>query len=298
MDLSIIGFKHCWGMRSVTYPGDASVAGAAREQPERSSGLVSDQEKKGMATGAAIGLGTMLAVFGGGLLSFFSPCVAPLIPGYLGYLSSSSLSRSSVSPAEQSGQLGTKAIIPCLLFVSGFSLAFIALGVISASAGRLVAAYTPVLETIAGIVMVVMGAFLLNFLPEPVMKFLARERRLYFSSPRLSRIGVLGPVALGVVFAAGWTPCIGPVLGPILLAVGTTGQVGSGFVLLLIYSIGFGLPFLAIGLGWSFSLRLLRWLRRHGQLVTTVTGLFLIAFGILYLTGWVTIFADWAQVRL
>jgi cytochrome c-type biogenesis protein len=254
-----------------------------------------------MATGAAIGVGTMLAVFGGGMLSFFSPCVAPLIPGYLGYLSSSSLSQSAVSPSAKKGRLGTKvspAIIPCLLFVTGFSLAFIALGVISASAGRLVAAYTPVLETIAGIVMVIMGVFLLGWLPEPVMKLLARERRLHLGRPGLARLGAVGPVALGVVFAAGWTPCIGPVLGPILLAVGTTGQVGSGFVLLLIYSIGFGLPFLAIGLGWSFSLRLLRWLRRHGQLVTAVTGLFLIAFGILYLTGWVTIFADWAQVRL
>jgi cytochrome c-type biogenesis protein len=146
--------------------------------------------------------------------------------------------------------------------------------------------------------MVVMGVFLLGWLPAPAMKFLARERRLHISSRRLERIGALGPVALGVVFAAGWTPCIGPVLGPILVAVGTTGQVASGFVLLLIYSIGFGLPFLAIGLGWSFSLRLLSWLRRHGQAVTTVTGLLLITFGILYLTGWVTIFADWAQVRL
>jgi cytochrome c-type biogenesis protein len=243
----------------------------------------------------------MLAVFAGGLLSFFSPCVAPLIPGYLGYLSSSSLSKSAVPQPSQGGQPASPVspvIVPCLLFVTGFSLAFIALGVISASAGRLVAAYTPVLETIAGIVMVVMGVFLLGWLPEPVMKFLARERRLHLSSLGLARFGALGPIALGVVFAAGWTPCIGPVLGPILLAVGTTGQVASGFVLLLIYSIGFGLPFLAIGLGWSFSLRLLSWLHRHGQLVTTVTGLFLIAFGILYLTGWVTIFADWAQVRL
>src|SRR5215469_12380875 len=254
-----------------------------------------------MATGAAIELGSMLAVFGGGLLSFFSPCVAPLIPGYLGYLSSSSLSKSGVSQPSQNYQPATPAspvIVPCLLFVTGFSLAFIALGVISASAGRLIAAYTPVLETVAGIVMLVMGVFLLGWLPEPVMKLLARERRLYISTSGLARMGVLAPVALGVVFAAGWTPCIGPVLGPILLAVGTTGQVASGFVLLLIYSIGFGLPFVAIGLGWSFSLRLLSWLRRHGQLVTAVTGLFLIAFGILYLTGWVTIFADWAQVRL
>jgi cytochrome c-type biogenesis protein len=255
-----------------------------------------------MATGAAVGLGTMLAVFGGGLLSFFSPCVAPLIPGYLGYLSSSSLQKSRVAPASASGELTaappSPVIVPCLLFVTGFSLAFIALGVISASAGRLIAAYTPVLETVAGIVMLVMGVFLLGWLPEPVMRFLARERRLHISTLGQARIGALGPVALGVVFAAGWTPCIGPVLGPILLAVGTTGQLTTGFVLLLIYSIGFGLPFLAIGLGWSFSLRLLSWLRRHGQLVTTVTGLFLIAFGILYLTGWVTIFAEWAQVRL
>ncbi len=243
----------------------------------------------------------MLAAFGAGLLSFFSPCVAPLIPGYLGYLSGSSLrSAASASVVTEPGErrVANPVLVPCLLFVSGFSLAFVALGVMSASAGRLIAAYTPVLETVAGIVMVAMGAFLLNWLPAPVMELLARERRLYIPAGRLERFGLLAPVALGIVFAAGWTPCIGPVLGTILVVVGTSGQVGSGFVLLLIYSIGFGLPFLAIGLGWSFSLSVLSWLRRHGQLVTTVTGLLLIAFGVMYLTGWVTIFAEWAQVRI
>ncbi len=258
-----------------------------------------------MAAGTALGLGTILAAFAAGLLSFFSPCVAPLIPGYLGYISGSTLqgvSSPGSGAASVSAMPGRRAanpmIAPCLLFVAGFSLAFVALGVASASAGRLIAAYTPVLETIAGIVMVAMGAFLLNWLPAPVMSWLARERRLHISPSQLQGIGALAPVALGIVFAAGWTPCIGPMLGTILLVVGTSGQVGVGFVLLLVYSTGFALPFLAIGLGWSFSLSLMSWLRRHGELVSRVTGLLLIAFGILYITGWVTIFAEWAQVRL
>jgi len=247
-----------------------------------------------MASGAAIGIGTILAAFGAGLVSFFSPCVAPLIPGYIGYLSGSSLQRDA---AKGSGSRW-KTLLPCLLFVAGFSLAFVALGVLSASAGKLVAAYSPVLETIAGIVMIGMGAFLLNWLPRPVMEWLSRERRLHLDASRLQRIGVLAPLALGVVFAAGWTPCIGPVLGAILLVVGSSGQIGAGFVLLLVYSLGFAIPFLAIGLGWSTSLRLMGWLRRHGQAVSTVTGVALILFGILYLTGWVTIFAQWAQIRV
>jgi cytochrome c-type biogenesis protein len=155
-----------------------------------------------------------------------------------------------------------------------------------------------VLETVAGIVMIAMGAFLLNWLPRPVMEFLARERRLPIHSARLERIGMLAPVALGVIFAAGWTPCIGPVLGAILVVVGSTGQVAMGFLLLLIYSLGFALPFLAIGLGWSASLSLLGWMRRHGKLIEMLTGAVLIVFGILYLTGWVTIFAEWAQIRV
>jgi cytochrome c-type biogenesis protein len=244
-----------------------------------------------MASGA-IGIGTLLAAFGAGLVSFFSPCVAPLIPGYIGYLSGSSLQRESEKGSSR------KTLLPCLLFVAGFSLAFVALGVLSASAGRLVAAYSPVLETIAGIVMIGMGAFLLNWLPHPVMEWLSRERRLHLDAPLLQGASALAPLALGVVFAAGWTPCIGPVLGAILLVVASSGQIGAGFLLLLIYSLGFALPFLAIGLGWSSSLRVMGWFRRHAQVVSTVTGAALIIFGILYLTGWVTIFAQWAQVRV
>jgi|SRR5579871_375078 cytochrome c-type biogenesis protein len=249
-----------------------------------------------MGTGATIGIGTVLAAFAAGLLSFFSPCVAPLMPGYIGYLSGSSL-RAPDEKMEEALVMGRRvnpALAPCLLFVAGFSLAFIALGIASASAGRLIAAYQPVLETIVGIVLLVMGAFLLNLLPRPVMELFERERRLHLSAGRAGKFGALAPVALGVVFAAGWTPCIGPVLASILLVAGTSGQVGAGFLLLLMYSIGFALPFLAVGLGWSVSLRVMGWLRRHGRAVSIVTGVALMAFGILYLTGWVTVFSQWA----
>ncbi|MGZ3675722.1 MAG: cytochrome c biogenesis CcdA family protein [Ktedonobacterales bacterium] len=186
----------------------------------------------------------------------------------------------------------------CLLFVAGFSVALVGVGLLMATAGRLLAAYSLVLQTVAGIVMVVMGAFLLNLLPRGLTTTLLREKRLYLDQTALRRLGPLrriAPFALGVVFAAGWTPCIGPVLASILLYVGANASRGLGVTLLACYALGFALPFLAVGLGWSFSLRALGWLRRHGQAVSMVTGVALVLVGIVYLSGQASIFAVWAQ---
>ena len=254
--------------------------------------------------------GAALVAFAGGVVSFFSPCVAPLVPGYIGYLSGAALdapdtpasqpATSAPADARWAGRwTGVAPVLPaCLLFVAGFSLAFVALGLLTASAGRLLAAYSPVLETIAGIVMVVMGAFLLNLLPRGLTVALLREKRLYLDSAALRRLGPLrrlAPFALGLVFAAGWTPCIGPVLASILLYVGANASRGLGVTLLACYALGFALPFVAVGLGWSFSLRALGWLRRHGQLVSMVTGVALVLVGIVYLSGEAAIFSAWAQ---
>jgi len=235
--------------------------------------------------------------FVAGVVSFFSPCVAPLVPGYIGFLAGRQAR--GAPPGVESGDAAPRAwratLMPCLLFVAGFSLAFVALGVVAGSFGRLIAAYRPVLETLAGIVMLAMGAFLLGWLPRPLLAALSKERRLRW--PRGDRRTARGvaPVALGVVFAAGWTPCIGPVLAALLAYAGASTDRGAGALLLALYALGFALPFIGVGLGWSAGLRALGWLRRHGAAVQAVTGLSLLLVGTLYLTGQATLFASWAQ---
>ena len=243
------------------------------------------------------GIGAGAAAFLAGLLSFFSPCVAPLVPGYIGYLSGAALHGTHVTAdvSVREKARPNPANLACVLFVAGFSAAFVALGLVSASFGRLLAAYQPVLETLAGIVMVVMGAFLLNLLPRAAISLLLREARVQIRPGAFGRLGRVAPFALGVVFAAGWTPCIGPVLAAILAYVGANGSSVLAIWLLSLYALGFAVPFLAVGLGWSASVWLLGWVKRHGQALSLVSGAALVLVGVIYLTGQVSVFAVWAQ---
>jgi cytochrome c-type biogenesis protein len=241
-----------------------------------------------------VSLGALLAIFAGGLLSFFSPCVAPLAPGYIGYLSGRS------ARAEASGGAGVataqrSSAVVSALFIAGFSATFILLGLLSGAFGRLFVAYRPVMETLAGIVMLVMGAFLLDLLPKSVTGLLMREGRLHLAPNATAGLGIAAPVALGAVFAAGWTPCVGPVLAPILVFVGAAGNPPLGALLLAVYALGFALPFLAIGFGWSASLKMTTVMKRYGGLITRISGVALLLVGILYLTGHAQLFAVWAQ---
>ena len=250
-----------------------------------------------------IGVEAAVAAFAAGLLSFFSPCVAPLVPGYIGYLSGATgvggVSLDTAGASDDGAGVAVRQANPApavaLLFVAGFSAAFVALGLLTASVGRLIVAYRPVLETIAGIVMLAMGAFLLNLWPRPALHALLGERRVRLGPEAVRRLRSAGPFALGFVFAAGWTPCIGPVLAAILAYAGASADRGAGAVLLAVYSLGFALPFLAVGLGWSRGLRTLGWAKRHGQAITVITGIALIAAGLLYLSGQAQVFAVWAQ---
>jgi cytochrome c-type biogenesis protein len=241
-----------------------------------------------------VSLGALLAIFAGGLLSFFSPCVAPLAPGYIGYLSGRSVRAETTGEGVVSAPQRSSLVVSAL-FIGGFSATFILLGLLSGSFGRIFAAYRPVMETLAGIVMIVMGAFLLDLLPKSVTGLLMREGRLHLAPNATAGLGVAAPVALGAVFAAGWTPCVGPVLAPILAFVGAAGNPALGALLLAVYSLGFALPFLAIGFGWSASLKMTTVMKRYGGLITRISGVALLLVGILYLTGHAQIFAVWAQ---
>jgi len=132
-------------------------------------------------------------------------------------------------------------------------------------------------------------------LPKAVTFTLLREVRLHLSARSLRGWGVAAPVALGVVFAAGWTPCIGPALASILTYAGAIGGAGQGALLLSAYSLGFAAPFLAIGLGWAQAVWALGWAKRHGDLIAKASGVVLILVALLYLTGEVSVISAWAQ---
>ncbi len=234
-----------------------------------------------------------LIAFLAGAASFFSPCVAPLVPGYITYLSSTSASGPEKSV--QRGWFTRPALRVSVLFVAGFSVTFIALGFIAAWFGVLLSAYRPVLEAIAGGVMILMGTFLLNLLPAPVMNIFYRERKLHLRNGWVSGIA---PFVLGIAFAAGWTPCIGPVLGSILAYAGASASLALGGVLLAIYALGFALPFLLVGIGWTSGLQMLSWVRRHGRMVSLASGAVLMLVGLVYLSGQVYYFSIWAQRTL
>lgn len=234
-----------------------------------------------------------LISFLAGAASFLSPCVAPLIPGYITYLSGSGAApEADKEPSRRLHWYARPTLRVSLLFVAGFSVAFVALGFVAAWFGTLLSAYRPVLEAITGIVMILMGAFLLNLLPSSLMNLLYRERKLH---PRRQWFGRAAPFGLGMLFAAGWTPCIGPVLGSILLYAGASASLALGGFLLAMYALGFAVPFLLIGVGWGTGLRALGWTRKYGRVVSLVSGGVLVLVGLFFLSGQVSAFSIWAQ---
>lgn len=209
--------------------------------------------------------------FAAGLLSFFSPCCVPLVPGYLAYIS-------GVSDPHAVAKARARMVTSALLFVLGFTFVFVLLGSAAALFGSLVASLQGPLYRITGGVMIVMGLFMVGLLKAPA---LYREYRPHLAA---ARAGDQRAMLLGMAFAVGWTPCIGPVLASILLYASSTATVGTGTGLLLLYSLGLGVPFVlaAFGMsatsGWS-------WLKRHSHVLNVISGITLLAMGGLFATG-------------
>lgn len=215
-----------------------------------------------------------LVAFSAGVLSFLSPCVAPLVPGYLSFLGSSA----GVGANSTRGET-ERLLTVSLLFVLGFSTVFVMLGAGAALFGSWLEALRPQLSRVAGGVMILMGLLVGGWLRVPL---LYQERRLHLID---RPFGPLGVVLLGMAFALGWTPCIGPILASILLYASTVETVERGALLLLAYSLGLGVPFVLLGLGWGRALGLLSWARRHGRLLNATGGALLVGLGLLMLTN-------------
>ena len=220
-----------------------------------------------------------VAVFAG-VLSFSSPCCLPLLPGYLSYV--------SALPVADLNRRETRAVVlrGALGFVAGFTTVFTALGISVAIVGNFMLRHLPSLVRVSGVVIIAMGLATAGVIRIP---FLYRERR--FDLAGGSGPGVRGSYVLGMTFAFGWAPCIGPVLATILTAASATRTVALGAVLLILYSAGLGLPFIGLALGFHRVKGSVDWLKRHGRGIERVSGLLLVGVGVLFVSGaWRTFF--------
>ena len=186
---------------------------------------------------------TIAAALAAGMLSFLSPCVLPLVPPYLVYLAGTSLER--LAGAEEPPQVRRETIVAALLFVLGFTTVFVALGASASAIGTLLRAYSYILGKVAGVIIIIMG---LHFLGVTPIAWFMREKRLDVAKP----VGLWGAYVMGLAFAFGWTPCIGPILSAILAIAGSEASVARGTVLLAVYSLGLGVPFIVAALALGF----------------------------------------------
>ncbi len=219
-----------------------------------------------------------------GLLSFLSPCVLPLVPPYLVYLAGASLGRRA--EGEQGTDARRDAIFAALLFVAGFSTVFIAFGASASAIGSLVLRYSPQLAIVAGILIIVMG---LHFLGLTRFSVLLREKRLAMAKP----VGLWGAYVMGLAFAFGWTPCIGPILAAILAVAASRDTVAQGAGMLAVYSAGLGIPFVIAAIAVEPAMAAISRFRRHLEIVEKAMGGLLVLTGIAFLTGFVSEAGFW-----
>jgi cytochrome c-type biogenesis protein len=222
-----------------------------------------------------------------GLLSFLSPCVLPLVPAYLSYISGVSVDALQ-SDAPEQGRVRRHVLAQSVWFVLGFSLVFIALGASASFIGQWLLVHMAVLAKIAGVLIMVFGLHYMGVIRIP---FLLMEARL--DTSKVNPGHGLGAVLLGAAFAFGWTPCIGPILGAILALAGAQSQLGRGIGLLAVYSAGLAIPFLLAAFATGAFLRWAKRFRRHLHAVEVVSGVLLFAVGLLIFLGSFSIISGW-----
>jgi cytochrome c-type biogenesis protein len=218
-----------------------------------------------------VSVGWLLA-FGAGLLSFFSPCVVPIVPGYL-----SLVSGVAIGTAPASRRQTERVLVASVLFVLGFTIVFVGLGAAAGLIGGLLDGARPLFTRAAGVLMIVMGLLVVGVVRVP---FLARDYRVHFVDRTYGPVGV---VLIGMAFGLGWTPCIGPILASILLFAGTAETAQQGALLLMVYSLGLGVPFVGAAIVLSRAVDGLAAVRRHLPTLNAVSGSVLVLLGGLFL---------------
>ena len=241
---------------------------------------------------------SLLLALGAGLLSFVSPCVLPLVPGYLSYISGLSLDEMRGTAVAPRGAGVAVAVAPSaaarrhvmyasLAFVLGFTLVFVALGAAATTIGQFLTARLPLLNRIAGAVIIVFGLHTMGVLR---IEWLYQEKRVQSSR---KPAGIVGALLVGMAFAFGWTPCLGPVLTGILFVAGSKETVGEGVRLLTAYSLGLGIPFFATAVAMNRFFTAMGKIRKHYHTIELVSGALLVVIGILIFTDKFTVIAQW-----
>lgn len=227
---------------------------------------------------ASIGIGLS---FTAGVLSFLSPCVLPLIPSYVSFITGVSL-----EDVKHSRRI---ALVHSLLFITGFTLIFLALGATATVLGRLLFQYRDWVGRIGGALVIVLGLYLLGVFN---IGAFARERRVHIANKPL---GYLGTVLVGMAFAAGWTPCIGPILGGVLTYTASSADLNRGLLLLFAYSLGLAVPFLLAALMIDRFMALFQRFKGALAWMSRISGALLLVIGVLMITGSMTVLSSWLQ---
>ncbi len=221
-----------------------------------------------------------------GMLSFLSPCVLPLVPPYLCFIGGVSLEQISEEEELPPGVMRA-VVLSAVVFVLGFSTVFISFGATASTIGQFVADYMDTLSKIAGGVIIVLGIHFMGIIRIPI---LYREARFHAEK---KPAGLIGPYIIGLAFAFGWTPCVGPVLAAILMVAGSESSITYGMGLLAVYSAGLGIPFILAAMAMKPFMNLMARFRRHLQTVERVIGALLVLTGILFMTGSMADIAYW-----
>jgi cytochrome c-type biogenesis protein len=223
---------------------------------------------------------SIFAAFFAGTVSFLSPCVLPLVPGYLSIISGASLDQLKVN--EKDSKLFRTVLLNSMMFIAGFSITFILLGATATWIGQFLLSRMRLLGQLAGLILIVFGIHLTGLFK---INFLYKDKRFHnVEKPR----GLIGALVIGIAFAFGWTPCIGPILAGILAIASTRETVTQGMFLLAVYSAGLGIPFLLTSLALNRFLSFYGRFKRHFHAVEVVSGALVIAVGVLILTGSLT----------
>jgi cytochrome c-type biogenesis protein len=232
-----------------------------------------------------LNLATLLFAAGAGLLSFISPCVLPLLPAYLSYMTGLSAEQLS---ARQDAATRARVLIHSLAFVAGLAIVFTLFGASATFVGRLLLQNLDILTRLAGLLVIIFGLHMTGLVRIPL---LYRELRADVAAQRGR--GAFGALLMGAAFAAGWTPCVGPFLGSLLSLASQEQTVAQGMLLLFVYALGLGIPFVLTGLAMERSLRLMRLLRPRLHAVEILSGILLIGMGLLLFTDRLSLLSGW-----
>jgi cytochrome c-type biogenesis protein len=215
-----------------------------------------------------------------GLVSFFSPCVVPLLPGYLSY--ATGLSGADLADARRGRMLAGS-----LLFVLGFSFVFVSFGALIGGVGAWLFEYERPITVVLGSMTILLGLVFVGVVP-----WMQRDWRIH----KVPSVGLAAAPLLGALFGLGWAPCVGPTLSAVLTLSVNEASAGRGALLTFVYCLGLGLPFVAAALAYRRMLGTVKWVRRHQRWVTAVGGLMLVVVGLLLVTGWWDVLVGWIQV--